>query len=117
MDKNFAVKKIWKIICLLMIVGILCVIPEVGVQASTIDPAQTGQTEQRTNREEPGSADSRDDLSDYQQLSPSARTSAGLQETELCGRRLGKPLGRAEKFYVFVPQSGLVDNHPEHSAL
>lgn len=64
MDKNFAVKKIWKIICLLMIVGILCVIPEVRVQASEIDPAQTGQTEQRTNREEPGSADSRDDLSE-----------------------------------------------------
>ena len=64
MKKKFAVKKILKIICLLMTVGILCIIPQTDALASEVDSALTGQTEERTNIDEPGSADSREDLSE-----------------------------------------------------
>ena len=64
MKEKFAVKKIIKIICLLMTVGILCIIPRVDAQATTVDTDLTGETEQRTNIEEPGNADSRDELSE-----------------------------------------------------
>ena len=64
MKENFAVKKIIKIICLLMTVGILCIIPQAEVQASTIDSGVTGETEERTYIDEPGSADSKDELSE-----------------------------------------------------
>ena len=64
MKEKFAVKKIIKIICLLMTVGILCIIPGVDAQASTVDTDLTGETEQRTNIEEPGNADSREELSE-----------------------------------------------------
>lgn len=64
MKSKFAVKKIRKIICLLMTVGILCIIPELSVRASTVDSNLTGETEQRTNIEEPGNSDSRDELSE-----------------------------------------------------
>ena len=64
MKKNFAVKKIIRIICLLMTVGILCIIPRTDVRASGVGSAITGETEQRTNIDEPGSADSREELSE-----------------------------------------------------
>lgn len=64
MKENFAVKKIIKIICLLMTVGILCIIPGVDAKASTVNSDSTGESQQRTNIEEPGSADSGEDLSE-----------------------------------------------------
>lgn len=64
MKEKFAVKKIIKIICLLMTVGILCVIPGLNAQATTIDSDPTGETQQRTNIDDPGSADSREELSE-----------------------------------------------------
>ncbi len=64
MKKKFAVKRIIKLICLLMTVGILCIIPQTDALASEVDSALTGQTEERTNIDEPGSADSREDLSE-----------------------------------------------------
>lgn len=64
MKENFCCKKIIKIICLLMTVGILCIIPEVDAKASSVDAASTGESQLRTNIEEPGSADSAEDLSE-----------------------------------------------------
>ncbi len=64
MKEIFAVKKIIKIICLLMTVGILCIIPGFNTQASTVDSNITGESQRRTNIEDPGSADSREDLSE-----------------------------------------------------
>ncbi len=63
MKKSFAAKKIIKIICLLMTVGILCIIPRLDVEA-TADTNLTGETDIRTNIEEPGSAQSQEDLSE-----------------------------------------------------
>ncbi|MGN0365242.1 MAG: flagellar type III secretion system pore protein FliP [Suilimivivens sp.] len=63
MKKSFAAKKIIKIICLLMTVGILCIIPRLDVEA-TADMNLTGETDIRTNIEEPGSAQSQEDLSE-----------------------------------------------------
>lgn len=62
MKKKYAVKKIIKIICLLMTVGILCIIPNLDAKASS--ELTTGETQDRTNIDEPGSADSREDLSE-----------------------------------------------------
>lgn len=62
MKKNFAVNKIIKLICLLLTVGILCIIPKSNAQAAGVDPGMTGETEERTNIEEPGSADTREEL-------------------------------------------------------
>lgn len=62
MKKEIAVKKIIKIICLLMTVGILCIIPRLDAEAATVAPASTGETQRRTNIEEPGSAESREEL-------------------------------------------------------
>lgn len=64
MKKKYAVKKIIKMICLLMTVGILCIIPQLEVRASAMDTDLTGEQEQRTNIDEPGSSDSRGDLSE-----------------------------------------------------
>ena len=64
MKKKYAVKKIIKVICLLMTVGILCIIPQLEVRASAMDTDLTGEQEQRTNIDEPGSSDSRGDLSE-----------------------------------------------------
>ncbi|MCM1134824.1 MAG: flagellar type III secretion system pore protein FliP [Clostridium sp.] len=64
MWKNFSVKKMTKMICLLFMVGILCVIPRMSVSAATLDSQLAGETEERTYREEPGSAQSREDLSE-----------------------------------------------------
>lgn len=63
MKRNFADKRIIKLICLLMTVGILCIIPRLDVQA-TVDGAVTGETDTRTYINEPGSAESEDDLLD-----------------------------------------------------
>ncbi len=64
MKKKYAVKKIIKMICLLMTVGILCIIPQLEVRASAMDTDLTGEQEQRTNIDEPGSSESRGDLSE-----------------------------------------------------
>lgn len=63
MKESFAVKKIIRIICLLMTVGILCIIPQLDARAMT-DRNLTGETDIRTNIEEPGSAQSQEDLSE-----------------------------------------------------
>ena len=62
MENRFAGKKIIKQICLLLTVGILCIIPQMDVRATTVDSNLTGETESRTNIEEPGSADTAEDL-------------------------------------------------------
>lgn len=59
-----AAKRIRKIICLLLMVGILCIIPCGDVKASQINSNLTGTTEERTNIEEPGSSESSDDLAE-----------------------------------------------------
>lgn len=64
MKDKFAVKKIIKIICLLLTVGILCIIPQISAEASVIDSDLTGESEERTYIEEPGSADSGNDLTE-----------------------------------------------------
>lgn len=60
----FATKRIMKIICLLMTVGILCIIPCSNVKAAEVDSHLTGTTEERTNIEEPGSSEDMDDLAE-----------------------------------------------------
>ena len=64
MRQSFAVKKIIKIICLLFMVGILCVIPRMNAKAASLDSQLTGETEGRTNIREPGTTESREDLSE-----------------------------------------------------
>lgn len=63
MKKRFAAIRIREIICLLLMVGILCIIPCKEAKATTIDTTPAGTTETRTNIEEPGSAESAEDLS------------------------------------------------------
>ena len=63
MKKKYAVKKIIKIICLLMTVGILCIIPQLDARAAA-SGLTTGETQDRTNIEDPGSAESREELSE-----------------------------------------------------
>ncbi len=63
MKKKFADKKIMKMICLLMTVGILCIIPHLNVYA-TVDEADTGQRDTTTVVSEPGSAQEGEDLLD-----------------------------------------------------
>ena len=62
MEKKFAGEKIIKRICLLLAVGILCIIPRMDARATTVDSNLTGETETRTNIEEPGSAQTAEDL-------------------------------------------------------
>ena len=67
-------KKIAKIICLLVTVGILCIVPSLNAYAATtvtttntsptIDSNLSGATENRTNIEAPGTAQSQEDLSE-----------------------------------------------------
>lgn len=64
MKKIFAVKRISKIICLLMTVGILCIMPCANVKAAALDDDLTGSTEERTYIEEPGSAETEDELAE-----------------------------------------------------
>lgn len=62
MKKIFAAKRISKIICLLFMVGIFCIIPTANVHAAQIDYNLTGESIERTNIEEPGSAQSAEEL-------------------------------------------------------
>jgi len=67
-------KRIITIICLLVTVGMLCILPTFSVEAyaspvvntpdNTIDSNLTGETTQQTNITEPGSADSQEDLAE-----------------------------------------------------
>lgn len=62
MKNIFAAIRWNKIICLLMTVGILCLIPCAESSAAGIDSTPAGTTEERTYIEEPGSAQSQEDL-------------------------------------------------------
>ncbi len=62
MGKFFAAKRISKIICLLLLVGIFCIIPNSQVKAAEVNSHLTGESESRTNIEEPGSAESAEEL-------------------------------------------------------
>ncbi len=62
MKNIFAAIRIRKIMCLLMTVGILCLIPCAEMSAAGIDSTPTGSTEERTYIEEPGSAQTQEDL-------------------------------------------------------
>lgn len=62
--KIFAKNRISKIICLLIMVGILCIIPGVNIKAAEVETNLTGSTEERTNIEEPGTAQTQDDLAE-----------------------------------------------------
>lgn len=62
MKKIFAAKRISKIICLLFMVGIFCIIPTANVHAAQIDYNLTGESIERTNIEESGSAQSAEEL-------------------------------------------------------
>ena len=62
MKNIFAAIRIRKIMCLLMTVGILCLIPCTEMSAAGIDSTPTGSTEERTYIEEPGSAQTQEDL-------------------------------------------------------
>ncbi|MCQ2080696.1 MAG: flagellar type III secretion system pore protein FliP [Lachnospiraceae bacterium] len=55
-------KKIKTIICLLVTVGILCILPSFPAHAAPLDTGLTGETGSRTNINEPGTADSQEDL-------------------------------------------------------
>ncbi len=63
MKKSFALKKIIKIICLLMLVGIFCIIPQSEARAAG-DLELTRDREERTNINEPGSSESMEELSE-----------------------------------------------------
>lgn len=56
----FKVKTLWKMICLLITVGILCILPVQQVQATS--ETLTGQTGNSTVIEEPGNAESPEDI-------------------------------------------------------
>ena len=57
-------KKIMMTICLLLTVGILCIIPNFPVHAAATDGGLTGELEDSTTLSEPGSAKDGDDLSE-----------------------------------------------------
>ncbi len=57
-------KRIIKMVCLLVMVGILCVTPRLSVQAASLDDSDlAGETQERTYINEPGSAQTREELS------------------------------------------------------
>ena len=56
-------KKIINIVCLLMTVGILCIIPQFSVQASSTSAGLTGESTESTTRQDPGTAEDQNDLS------------------------------------------------------
>ena len=69
MNRNFSctIKKILNSLCLLLLVGILCIYPKMNAHATTfenggLDSNLTGTTDERTNLTDPGSSDSGDDL-------------------------------------------------------
>lgn len=58
-------KKIFKLICLPLLVGILCITPTLKTYASeatTVEGALTGETDVRTNINDPGTAENADEL-------------------------------------------------------
>ncbi len=61
-------KRMNKIICLLVLAGILCICPKISAYAGSDSPYVesnlTGTTDERTNLSDPGSADSQDELSE-----------------------------------------------------
>lgn len=59
-SKNFPVKRISKVICLLIMVGILCI--GMSIDAHATDSTTTGTTDTQTNINEPGSAKTTDEL-------------------------------------------------------
>lgn len=64
MEKFLFEKRILKIICLLVMVGILCVTPKLEVQAAAVDDSGlAGETQERTYINEPGSAQTQEELS------------------------------------------------------
>ncbi|MGN1179866.1 MAG: flagellar type III secretion system pore protein FliP [Suilimivivens sp.] len=63
-NKIFAKNRISKIICLLIMVGILCIMPSAEVRATEAESNLTGTTQERTNIEEPGTAQTADDLAE-----------------------------------------------------
>ncbi len=64
MEKFLFEKRILKIICLLVMVGILCVTPKLEVQAAAVDDSGiVGETDERTYINEPGSAQTQEELS------------------------------------------------------
>ena len=60
--KHF-MKKIINMVCLLMTVGILCIIPQFSVQASSTSTGLTGETTESTTKQDPGTAEDQSDLS------------------------------------------------------
>lgn len=62
--EKFAVKRIGKLVCLLIMAGILCIMPGMSASATEVDTNLTGTTDERTNIEEPGSAQDADDLAE-----------------------------------------------------
>ena len=58
----FSGRKIIRLICLLFMVGILCIAEKNTVYASNLDSNLTGTTDTRTNIDLPGTADSSDEL-------------------------------------------------------
>ncbi len=76
MKNKFAEKKIIKMICLLMTVGILCIIPRVNVYA-TIDEGNTGERDTTTVVNEPGSAESGEELPDLTMANALSITQSG----------------------------------------
>lgn len=62
MKRFFSGRKIMRLICLLFMVGILCIGNKNIVHASDLDSNLTGTTDTRTNINEPGTSDSTDEL-------------------------------------------------------
>ena len=60
---KFAAMKLSKIICLLIMAGILCIFPTAHVNAAEVNSNLTGSSEERTYIEEPGSSGSAEELS------------------------------------------------------
>ena len=57
-------KKMINLVCLLMMVGILCIIPQFSVQASETSTELTGETTESTTRQDPGTSEDQDDLAE-----------------------------------------------------
>lgn len=75
-------KRIITIICLLVTVGILCILPSIPVYATTvvtsgIGTELTGDTTDRTNIEEPGTSDSQEELGELNIANSITITAAG----------------------------------------
>lgn len=62
-QKKLVVIRLWKVICLLVTVGILCILPKQTVQASSSD-LLTGESQNSTVITQPGSAETPEDLAE-----------------------------------------------------